>query len=81
LSLSGTRKQHDVLVAVGDPHADQLVAFAQLQCNDAIRARTRERRQRRLLDGPEARREEHELVVLIAFDRQNGRYALAILER
>ena len=63
------------------PDTDQTIAVAQIHRDDARGARTRVRRQRRLLDRTVTRGHEHEVLVVELFDREYRVDLLALFER
>src|SRR6056297_2804816 len=79
--LATAREQHDVAVAVREGHVYEVVARAQIDGDDAVGARPRERIQRRLLDRALTRGEEDEFARLEVAHRQHCVDALFLLQR
>ena len=79
--FAAVRTQDDVVRTVGQPDTDQTIAVAQIHRDDARGARTRVRRQRRLLDRAVTRGHEHEVLVVELFDREHRVDLLALFER
>ena len=70
--LAGAAEEQDVLAAIGDGHAHQLVAVAQIDRDDAAGARTGEGFQRRLLDHAGTGGHEDVAVAFVVAHRQDG---------
>ena len=79
--LAGGGEEHQVLLAVGDGHADQDLVLVQVDGDDAARQRPGELGQRGLLDRAGAGGHEDEMALLIGAHRQHGVDALALLQR
>ena len=79
------RKQHDVVLAVGNRRANQVVALVQVDGDDANLARVVEVVQRRFLDDAHGRGHEHKLIrresALVAGQRQHHGDFFAFLQR
>ena len=67
-----TRIQQDILAAIGDRHADQVIAVSQVEGDDAIGARSGKRAERRFLYGTVAGCHEDKSIFGKFLDRQNG---------
>src|SRR5262249_26669998 len=63
--LATARHEDDLLRALGQADADELVVLGEIERDDARRARPRERRERRLLHRALARGHEHEVLLVV----------------
>ena len=79
--LAGVRKQHDVVAAIGQRHADQEIPLVKSDRDDPGRTRTGKLRQRGFLYRSLRRRHEYEMLVVEFLDRHDGGDLLALFER
>ena len=79
--LAGVGEQHDVALAVGDRHADEVVTIVEARGDDADAARVGEGRQRGLLDRALGGGHEDVVLLIELGDRQHGGDLLALDER
>ena len=79
--LAGIGEQHHVVLAVGDGHADEEIAFVEFGRDDALAARIGKRRQRCLFHRSLRSGHEYVMSVVELFHRQDGGDFLALLQR
>ncbi len=79
--FAAVRKQHHVVLAIGERRANQVVTVVEVDCDDAGFLRTAEVFKRRLLHGAHAGTHKDELVRVEVFGRHDRRNLLAILQR